>query len=170
MGSNNCFCMCSADVFPLQDCVNTHLNAPDQQTAKSCSGFFGLFGCVLKVFFLTFRQFLWPASSEDREREINCWHTPCINCGDVNPSWSDFCKGRLRSTKLMSPSESRIFLALLTGEILEIFASLNLDLGKMCSSRLYFRPQDFFNIKIGFLTLGDIVFALWWVTGSLKSL
>ena len=31
-----------------------------------CCGFSGLFGHVLKVFFLTFHQSLWPASSEDR--------------------------------------------------------------------------------------------------------
>ncbi|MEE6526683.1 hypothetical protein FKM82_027469 [Ascaphus truei] len=35
MGGNNCFAKIIADVFPPWHCVNTHLNAPDQQTAKT---------------------------------------------------------------------------------------------------------------------------------------
>jgi len=35
MSSNNCFSKIIADVFPPLDCVNTRLNAPDQQTAKT---------------------------------------------------------------------------------------------------------------------------------------
>ena len=34
-GSNNCFSMIIADMFPPWHCVNTHLNAPDQQPAKT---------------------------------------------------------------------------------------------------------------------------------------
>ena len=34
IGSNNYFCKIIADVFPPWHCVNTHLNAPDQQTDK----------------------------------------------------------------------------------------------------------------------------------------
>ena len=35
MGSNSCFSKIIADVFPHWHCVNTHLNAPDQQTGKT---------------------------------------------------------------------------------------------------------------------------------------
>ena len=35
MDSNNRFSMITVDVFPPCHCVNTHLNAPDQQTAKT---------------------------------------------------------------------------------------------------------------------------------------
>ena len=35
MGRNHFFSMITAYVFPPWHCVNTHLNAPDQQTAKS---------------------------------------------------------------------------------------------------------------------------------------
>ncbi|MEE6522716.1 hypothetical protein FKM82_021325 [Ascaphus truei] len=35
MGSNNCFSKIIADVFPPWHCVNTHLNAPDQQNVKT---------------------------------------------------------------------------------------------------------------------------------------
>ena len=35
LGSNNCFSMIIADVFPPWHCVNTYLNAPDQQIAKT---------------------------------------------------------------------------------------------------------------------------------------
>ena len=35
MGSNNCFSTIIADGLPPWHCVNTHLNAPDQQTAKT---------------------------------------------------------------------------------------------------------------------------------------
>jgi len=35
MGCNNCFSKIVADVFPPWHCVNTHLNAPDQQTDKT---------------------------------------------------------------------------------------------------------------------------------------
>jgi len=35
MGSNNRFSKIIADVFPLWHCVNTHLNAQDQQTDKT---------------------------------------------------------------------------------------------------------------------------------------
>ncbi|KAL0160075.1 hypothetical protein M9458_043800, partial [Cirrhinus mrigala] len=34
-GSNNCFSKMIADVLPPWHCVNTHLKAPDQQTAKA---------------------------------------------------------------------------------------------------------------------------------------
>ena len=33
--SNNCFSKIITSLFPLQHCVNTHLNAPDQQRAKA---------------------------------------------------------------------------------------------------------------------------------------
>ena len=32
MGSNDCVSKISADVFPPWHCVDTHLNAPEQQT------------------------------------------------------------------------------------------------------------------------------------------
>ena len=35
MGSNSCFSRITADAFPPWHCVNTHLNAPDQQTDKT---------------------------------------------------------------------------------------------------------------------------------------
>ena len=36
MGKNNCFSNINAVVFlPLLPCVNTHLNAPDHQAAKT---------------------------------------------------------------------------------------------------------------------------------------
>ena len=35
MGSNNCLSKIIADVFPPLHCVNTHLNASDQQTEKT---------------------------------------------------------------------------------------------------------------------------------------
>jgi len=35
MGSNNCSSKIIADVFPPWHCVSTHLNALDQQTAKT---------------------------------------------------------------------------------------------------------------------------------------
>jgi len=35
MGSNNCFSKIIVDVFPPWHCVNTHLKAPEQQTANS---------------------------------------------------------------------------------------------------------------------------------------
>ena len=35
MGGNNGFTTITADVFPPSHCVNTNLNAPDQQTAKT---------------------------------------------------------------------------------------------------------------------------------------
>ena len=35
LGTNNCFSMIIADVFPPWHCVDTHLNAPDQQTTKT---------------------------------------------------------------------------------------------------------------------------------------
>ena len=37
MGSNNSFSTIIAEVFPPWHCVNTHLNAPDRQTAKTSS-------------------------------------------------------------------------------------------------------------------------------------
>ena len=35
MGSNNCFSTIIANIFPSWHCVYIHLNAPDQQTAKT---------------------------------------------------------------------------------------------------------------------------------------
>jgi len=34
MGCNNCFSEIIADVFPPWHCVKTHLNAPEQETAR----------------------------------------------------------------------------------------------------------------------------------------
>lgn len=37
MGSKNVFCKITANVFPSWYSINTHLNAPGQQTAKTCT-------------------------------------------------------------------------------------------------------------------------------------